>query len=130
MEPRPERKLHEFIGQRQLTAIELLKRSEESEFFKKWEQDFKTSLKTMPQTYEQDGMGENSIVHLHYFMGGMDWFITEIDKEPGPQLQAFGWADLGYGAEAGHICLPELFEAGVELDMYWTPKKIKECIKP
>jgi hypothetical protein len=123
-----ERNLHNFIGPYQLAAIRSSARGEEGCFFKQWERDFKASLDTMPQTYEQDGLGKDAIVHLHYFKGGMDWYITELDCEPGPQLQAFGWANLGHGAEAGYICLPELFKTGVEIDMYWTPKTIKECI--
>ena len=42
------------------------------------------------------------------------------------QIQAFGLANLGYGAELGYICIKELIEHGIELDLYWTPKTLGE----
>ena len=77
----------------------------------------------MPQTYEQDGMGEQAIAHLHYFTSGCDWYITERDSDPDGegQIQAFGSANLGYGPELGYISIKELLENGAELDLYFTP---------
>jgi hypothetical protein len=83
----------------------------------------------MPKTYEQDGQGEHATIHLHYFTAGADWYITEKDAEtadePG-QHQAFGLADLGYGAELGYISLVEILASGAEIDLNWTPKSIGE----
>ena len=76
--------------------------------------------------------GQAAVAHLHYFRGGSDWWITELDagseddEEPGQQRQAFGLADLGYGAELGYIDIEELVAAGVELDLHWTPKPLSE----
>ena len=39
-------------------------------------------------------------------------------------MQALGLANLGYGGELGYISIQELIDAGVELDVYWTPKTI------
>ena len=47
----------------------------------------------MPQTYQQEELGNQAIVYLHYFHGGADWYVTERDMD-GPQHQAFGLADL------------------------------------
>ncbi|MBL0011067.1 MAG: DUF2958 domain-containing protein [Nitrosomonas sp.] len=77
----------------------------------------------MPKTYGQDGMGDKAIAYLHYFSGGSDWYITEKDMED-EQLQAFGLANLGQGGELGYISIQELIDAGVEIDLYWTPKTI------
>jgi hypothetical protein len=88
----------------------------------------------MPVTYGQDGLGSNAIVHLHYFTGTCDWYITEKDQGDGTddksQYQAFGYANLGDDdcAEMGYISIQELIEAGVELDLYWTPKRLKEVM--
>jgi hypothetical protein len=76
----------------------------------------------MPVTYATDGQGDDATVHLHYFTGGCDWYITEKDAgtpdEPG-QRQAFGLANLGYGGELGYISIAELIANGAELDLYW-----------
>ena len=44
-------------------------------------------------------------------------------------LQAFGYADIGYGPEAGYISIEELLENDVELDLYWTPRPWGEVKK-
>jgi hypothetical protein len=80
----------------------------------------------MPKTYEQDGLGQQAIAHLHYFTAGGDWYITERDTHP-DQHQAFGAANLGYGAELGYISLPELLAAGAELDLHFTPRPLTQC---
>lgn len=99
-------------------------------------------IKTMPKSYEQDGKGDDAVVYLHYFRGSVDAWITEKDDSiteelPGDQpcenyeqIQAFGKVNL-YGtgivdAEFGYVSIQELIDNGVELDLYWTPKTIKE----
>lgn len=67
------------------------------------------------------------MVSLHYFKNGCDWFIIERDKED-EQHQAFGYANMGYGSECGYISLLELMENDVEIDLYWTPKKVKDIV--
>lgn len=97
-------------------------------------------IRAMPVTYEQDGQGDDATVHLHYFSGGMDWFITERDKgsaddapaDRGQQHQAFGLARL-HEEEFGYISLEEILSVrvgglvGVELDLHWKPKPVREC---
>lgn len=90
------------------------------------------TLKSMPTSYQTDGQGQAAVAHLHYFKGGSDWWITELDagseddEEPGHQRQAFGLADLGYGAELGYIDIEELVANHVELDLHWTPRPLSE----
>lgn len=43
-------------------------------------------------------------VVAHYFVGGSDWYLVELDSETG---DAFGYADLGFG-EWGYFNLVEL----------------------
>ena len=86
---------------------------------------------TMPKTYESTAKGRAALAHLHYFTGGCDWWIVEKDADPdhAGQVQAFGIADLGMGAELGYISIPELLENGAELDLYYTdPKNIGELL--
>lgn len=92
----------------QISAIYDACRGEEGEFFKAKIFEMSELVSTMPKTYEQDSMGDEAVVHLHYFKGEMDWHITERDmetpEEPG-QHQAFGLANLGYGGELGYISM-------------------------
>ncbi len=117
-------KLRRFAPSSQIDALYEGIRGEEGEFFKAKIFEMSKLISAMPKTYEQEGKGDQAVVHLHYFKGGCDWFITEKDvetpEEPG-QYQAFGLADLGYGGELGYISIVELIRNGVELDLYWTP---------
>ncbi|MEQ1916574.1 MAG: DUF2958 domain-containing protein, partial [Gallionella sp.] len=82
-------------------------------------------IETMPKTYQTDRQ-DDPVVYLHYFKGGCDWYITELDFEA-EQLQAFGKADLGMGfPELGYISIVELLECGVELDLHWPVRKLSE----
>lgn len=121
------RKLRGFIGRSQLAALRDCCKGEEKQFFFDKLVDLAAFVESMPKTYEQDGMGEDAIVSLHYFKGGCDWFITERDKCK-EQEQAFGWADLGDPdcAELGYISIVELVSLNVELDLYWTPITLKQ----
>jgi len=121
-----------FIGRNQLRAMVDICRGEEREFMLDKIIEYGSRIDTMPRTYEQDGKGDDAIAYLHYFKGGMDWYITEKDKEA-EQLQAFGLSDFGYGEpELGYINIEELTKHGVELDLYFIPKtigRIKEFLK-
>lgn len=122
--------LNPFIGSAQKQVIgSLAHHGEEREFFRDKLCTLAALVAGMPKTYEQDGKGEQAIASLHYFTSGADWYITEKDSEtsdkPG-QHQAFGLADLGYGAELGYISLVEILAAGAEIDLHWTPKTVGE----
>jgi len=116
--------LRKFVSPRQIDALYGVLRGEEGEFFQTKIFEIAELVTNMPKTYEQEELGDEAAVYLHYFKGGMDWYITERDvetpDEPG-QHQAFGLADLGYGGELGYISIVELIRNGVELDLYWKP---------
>jgi hypothetical protein len=120
-----------FISNSQLLAIKAGVSGEESKFFRDKLKEMSTVVATMPQTYDQDGKGQEAIAYLHYFTGGCDWYITEKDKgaeddkQRGKQYQAFGLAKI-HEAELGYISIQELIENQVELDLYWTPKTLGE----
>lgn len=116
-----------FVGDSQLEAMGNGVRGEEAEFFKTLFVKLEWKIQTMPKTGETDGQGDDAVVHLHYFLGNMDWFITEKDMIEDEQYQAFGLADLGMGfPELGYISIEEITGAGAELDLYWTPKTLRE----
>lgn len=136
--------LKPFISDEQMETIMQLTHGEEGDFYAQKLAEYAHRVSTMPRVYEQDGKGPEAIVCLHYFMGNMDWYITEADTEepligfgdtPQPvrqlapiQYQAFGYADLGHGdGELGYIGIAELIENNVEIDLYWTPKTLREA---
>lgn len=103
-------------------------RGEEGDFFRQMFIDMAHRIELMPKTYEQDGMGEQAVVHLHYFLGDSDWYILEKDMEGGVQ-QAFGYAVL-HGdeqcAELGYISIAEITCHGGELNLYFQPCTLAE----
>ncbi len=117
--------LKPFIGRAQLSTMRELAKGEEAIFFITRMVELAALIQSMPKTYEQDGKGDQAIAYLHYFTSGCDWYITEKDMEA-EQLQAFGLANLGYGAELGYISIVEILEAGAELDLHFTPKPLAD----
>jgi hypothetical protein len=124
--------LRPFIGRRQMRVIIDLMAGEEGEWFHGKMIELAAQIEAMPQTYQQDGLGDQAIAHLHYFTAGTDVWITEKDMgsaDDSPeeaQWQAFGMVDMGYGPETGYVCLPEILAAGAEIDLHWTPKTLAE----
>ncbi|MGW8169654.1 MAG: defense against restriction DarA-related protein [Sulfurovaceae bacterium] len=105
-----------FIGEAQLQAMK-------SNELKDIKAQMVETIKNMPKTYETDGQGDEAVAYLHYFKGDFNWYITEKDKYE-DQKQAYGLADMGE-PEMGYISIKELKDHA-ELDLYWTPKTIKD----
>jgi len=131
-------KMNQFIGKSQLAAIGSACRGEEGQYFRDMMAKLQIHIATMPKSYETDGQGDEAIAKLHYFNGGSDWYITEKDagspddEDQGVQEQAFGFACLNgdtENAELGYISIEELIKHGVELDLYYTPKIIRDIKK-
>jgi hypothetical protein len=118
--------LQAFMPHAELQSLCQGMRGEEGEFFHSKLCEMANLITTMPVTYQQEGMGDLAIVHLHYFSGESDWWITEKDKDGGT-AQAFGLASINQGyPELGYISIEELVAHGVELDLYWQPKTIAD----
>ncbi len=123
-------KLKGFISAGQLAVMRAYCHGEEGQFFIDKLCDLSSRIDTMPATYETEG-GEDPIAFLHYFKGRADFYITEkdCDEDGEGQIQAFGLADIGYGAELGYISIQELIECGVEIDLHFEPKRLSEIRK-
>lgn len=120
--------LKPFLPRMEYEALRIDLMGEEKDGIGAMIDEWNTKIETMPKTYDQDGAGDNAIVHLHYFLGPHDWYITEKDMLP-EQNQAFGWAILNgdtQNAELGYISIVELTSLGVLLDLHWTPKTLRE----
>lgn len=116
-----------------------------------WNVPSEKELAKIPKLYEQDGKGKNTLIHLHFFIGNSDWFISEYDGED--TFFGFvclnGWKEF---AEWGYISFRELKELiakatmkvdgnllfipiEIDRDLNWGIKRafdvpiIKECCK-
>ncbi len=117
-----------FLSRVQLAVMSEAARGEEGPFFLQKFIDLAQQIATMPKTYEQDGKGDQATAHLHYFVGGCDWFITEKDMDGGIQ-QAYGYAIINGDdemAECGYISIEEITRCGAELDLHFTPCTLAE----
>lgn len=126
-------KLKRFISKPQLSVITDSLQGEEGDFFANKVLEIAGLIEAMPQNYETDGQGTAAVVHLHYFLGGIEAWITEKDMGDGSaddrQYWAFGLITLTGDkgdAELGCISIEELIQNNVELDLYWTPKTLDE----
>lgn len=74
---------------------------------------------------------EEKVIHMHFFIGGCDWYATEYDQE---DKIFFGFAILNGDlemAEWGTFSLEELANlrvtfVEVDRDLYWENKKAKD----
>lgn len=121
--------LRPFVSRQQYQVMLDLSRSgEEQRFFQEKLLEFGSRVASMPKTWEQDGKGDEAVVYLHYFRGGSDWYITEKDVDGGIE-QAFGYTVLNgdtENAELGYISIAELTECGVDLDLHFEPRALRE----
>ncbi len=86
-------------------------------------------LAAIPRFYEtEDTETAEKVLHLHYFGGSCDWWLTEYDPE---SHLGFGYACLGDPemAEWGYVDLKELEPVSVglvviERDLHWAPRSV------
>lgn len=121
--------------QHRVVAQAIAKPGESADEFREIVYRMHRTITGMPKTYEQEAKGEDAIVHLHYFGGSSDWYITERDADPDGdgQVQASGLADLyGDGGESGYINIKELCELPgrymFNLDFHFTPRTLREVL--
>ena len=92
-----------------------------------WNVPTSEKLATIPRLYATENVPlKDKIIHMHFFIGGCDWYIAEFDGED----LFFGYAILNgdtQNAEWGYISFSELKEInnrGIEIDndLYWEPQ--------
>ncbi|BDQ38759.1 hypothetical protein SYK_31190 [Pseudodesulfovibrio nedwellii] len=95
-----------------------------------WNEPSQERLDRMPRLYETEEISlENKEIHLHFFIGGCDWYIAEFDGED----TFFGYAILNQdylNAEWGYVSFQELkdikiawVEVDCETEAAWTIKR-------
>lgn len=132
------KKLERFMPRSQWLAVKdyMLPTNEEAPWFHQKMCDLAFLIDHMPRVGDQVQLGskiEEHIVHLHYFRGSTDIYISELD--PGAEGdteecfmgQCFGYGDLfGTGGEFGYFSIPEITKAGTELDFHFTPQSVTQ----
>ena len=96
--------------------------------------DLNEAYKLVPKIYQQDGKGKNAVVYFHYFIGGSDWYITELDKKTN---EAFGYAILNGDTEMsefGYININEFTENNkafifLNIDQFFKPKTLNQIFQ-
>lgn len=101
-----------------------------------WNEPSAERLAKIPRLYEtEDTNLKDKSIHLHFFLGGCDWYIAEYD---GNDL-FFGYAILNndtVNAEWGYISFAELkelkisfMEVDCELEEFWQVKPASQIDK-
>ena len=99
-----------------------------------WNTPTKEELAKLPRLYETETLPlKDKMVHLHFFLGGCDWYVVEFDGED----LFFGYAVLNCDdemAEWGYISFQELkalkVSPGIEVDrdLHWQPRKASDVL--
>ncbi|MBW1781258.1 MAG: DUF2958 domain-containing protein [Deltaproteobacteria bacterium] len=102
-----------------------------------WNEPTKERLSKLPRLYETENVPlKEKLVHLHFFIGGCDWYICETDGKD--LMWGFCILNNDYDmAEWGYVSLSELREIKVsgwlevdcEREEFWQVKKAKEIKK-
>jgi hypothetical protein len=89
----------------------------------------------VPAPYETDAVPlADKVIHLHYFTGGSDWYLAELDPtgtlafgfvclNSDRQNAEWGWLDL---AELESVYVPPF--GIVERDCWWRPRRFAEAV--
>jgi hypothetical protein len=105
-----------------------------NEVIRMWNEPTKDQLAKLPKLYETEEIPlMDKLIHLHFFIGGCDWYIAEYDGED----LFWGYVDLNDPemAEWGYISFQELkeirFQGGFEIDceIFDSPQKAGEIDK-
>lgn len=88
----------------------------------------------IPKLYSQEKLGSDAIAYIKFFSpaSNLTWYATEFD----PEEKRFFGLTYGFEAELGYFSLIEFEElnktnpVGVERDLHWEPRPLKECDDP
>lgn len=101
-----------------------------------WNEPTKERLNRVPRLYETENVPlKEKLVHIHFFIGGCDWYICETDGDT-----MFGFCILNNDyemAEWGYVTLSELrsinidgwLEIDCELEDFWKVKRAVDVDK-
>ena len=94
------------------------------------------AYKLVPKIYAQDGKDLNAVAYFHYFIGGTDVYITELDKD---SLMGFGYTILNGDTQMsslGDVYIPELTDKSLgnafnnmNIDQYFNPQTLNQIFQ-
>ena len=95
-----------------------------------------TRLARLPRLYQTENTPINdTLIHLHFFIGSCDWFIAEYDGEDlffGFAVLGGDWgiAEWGYGSfnELKDIRIHGVLQVDCEQEQYWKVRKFSEVM--
>lgn len=94
-----------------------------------WNEPREDELVRLPKLYDTDGvLLEDKLIHMHFFIGGCDWYVSEYSPE---ERLFFGYAILHddfQNAEWGYMSFDEMRAInikGIEIDrdLHWKPTR-------
>ncbi len=125
-------KIQDFMNSSQLSIV----KRNIPEFKEVINRLYKTIVET-PELYKTEEVEmKDKMAYLHYFIGGSDWFVNELNKKDvvddnlSIEEPVFGFACLNGDVEMsefGYFDINELKEHGVELDFHFDPKPMHEA---
>ena len=97
-----------------------------------WNTPSNEKLDSIPRLYETEDVDlKEKVIHLHFFLGGCDWYVCEYDG--GDIFWGFVILNNDFQcSEWGYISFDELKKIQVQgwleidCDLYWEPKPAKE----
>lgn len=118
--------LKNYIPKGELSCLLDSAKGEEGEFFRELLAETEQKIRAVPPLYANEEIGLEAPIRLHYFGGGIDFYISELDQDTG---EAFGIGSI-YEKELGALSIPEIVATNrLELDLYWNDKTtLKEIL--
>jgi hypothetical protein len=102
-----------------------------------WNEPTKTRLNRIPKLYQTENTPlKDKMIHLHFFIGGCDWYIAEYDGEDvfwgfailNSDFQNAEWGYISFG-ELKSIKIDGWLEIDCELEEFWHVKRAIEVGK-
>ena len=102
-----------------------------------WNIPSKKRLEKIPKLYETEHiLLKKKHIHLHFFIGGCDWYIAEYDGEDlfwgfailNNDLQMAEWGYISF-SELKSIKVDDWLEVDCELEEIWKVRKAAEIDK-
>ena len=90
-----------------------------------------STFEEMPTACKGAVVNNNTTVHLHYFLGNMDWFITHksTNKHNVGCMHGYICYESGHHVTSYTISISSILKAGAELDLEWEPMPLWEVKK-
>ncbi len=99
-----------------------------------WNAPGKERLGKIPRLYETEDIPvKEKVIHLHFFVGDCDWFVSEFDGQDiffgfvilNGDLEMAEWGYFGF-AELKSICVGIGFEVDCESERFWRIRPANE----